>query len=314
VAFELRRGEPLRRAIKRMARAELEDARQAWTNRGRPLADRVHGLRTATKKVRALARLVRPVTGRPARRADRRLGKLARAVSRLRDAEVVLRAFEDLIGGNPRGQSESLQAARAKLGKQLCEQARTFETARRRNEVADRLRREQRGVKRWAPDGGGWSLLGAGLCAGYRRAREAMRRALDDPSGVTFHAWRRAVKAHRFQVRALVPLWPAELEARVDQLEGLGDLLGREHDLTVLAETLVAERRCFADDRECSRLLASVEKRRRELRAESRPVGARLFAERPRAFRRRVHDYFRAFITEPPGTAAAALNGEAPAD
>jgi CHAD domain-containing protein len=169
------------------------------------------------------------------------------------------------------------------------------------------LRRERKRLARWLPRGDGWWVLGSGVCAGYKRARRRMAAAYETPSGLTFHAWRRAVKAHRFQVRVLRQVWPAELSARVEQLQRLGELLGQEHDLTVLAQTLADERSCFADDRDCARILALLERRRGELRAQARPLGERLFAERPRDLRRRLGHYLRAFRAEPPGTAASTL-------
>jgi CHAD domain-containing protein len=309
MAFRFRRGESLQHGVKRMARAELDDAREVWMQARRSLDHRVHEVRTATKKVRALARLVGPAVGSPARRSDRRLGRVARAVSGLRDAQVILASFDQLASDHAGGLSQSLRSARAALAKRLREQTRSFDESHREKEVAEQLRREARRIKRWKASQDGWGLVGAGLRAGYRKARKAMRRALADPNGVTFHAWRRAVKSHRFQLRALKPLWPALLGARIAQLETLGEWLGNEHDLTILEETLVAERACFVEDRDCARILGALEKRRDELRAETRPLGKRLFAERPSAFAARLHEYFRAFQKEPPGIAAAALNG-----
>src|SRR5438552_12753445 len=98
VAFRIRQHEALPHAIKRMARAELAHAGGVVGDARRPLHERIHDVRTTVKKVRALDRLVRPVAGGAARKADDRLRKVARAVSGARDAEVVLKTFDDVAG------------------------------------------------------------------------------------------------------------------------------------------------------------------------------------------------------------------------
>jgi hypothetical protein len=135
--------------------------------------------------------------------------------------------------------------------------------------------------------------VGPGLVAGYRRARRTMARAYEARDAVAFHEWRTAVKAHRHHVYVLEEIWPEEIDVRLHELEHLGELLGEEHDLAMLHETIRAQRDCFAHERDYRRLRLLVDKRRQRLRAEARPLGERLFAERPRDLRRRFRTYFR---------------------
>jgi hypothetical protein len=109
-------------------------------------------------------------------------------------------------------------------------------------------------------------------------------------------------------MRALQPLWPRALEAQVAELSELGELLGQEHDLTLLEGKIQEGRACFADERHCARLLAELEQRRQQLREQVRAPGARLFAEKSAAFRMRMHRYWQAFRDEPPGIAEKALD------
>jgi len=169
----------------------------------------------------------------------------------------------------------------------------------RQRALAARLGRARRRVARWVPEDERWRSLAPGLVAAYRRSRRRMKTAYARDKPGAFHAWRRAVKTHRYQMQALEPLWPAELDARRDGLEKLGDLLGEEHDLAVLAQTLRAERVCGGDDDDdCRRFLAALTARQQQLRAEARPLGDRLFAEKPAIWARRLRAYFRAFRRE----------------
>jgi hypothetical protein len=63
----------------------------------------------------------------------------------------------------------------------------------------------------------------------------------------------------------------------------LGEALGEAHDLAVLDEVVRAERAHLADARACERLLARARARRRVLYLATRPLGRRLFRDRPGA-------------------------------
>jgi CHAD domain-containing protein len=127
VAFEIRRGERLRHALKRASRAQLERARHTLRSHHRSPAERVHELRRTLKKVRALARLLWPTVGRPARAADHGLRACAREVARLRDAQVILQTFDDLCGDLPAPRGRSMRGARGRLATRLEDETRLFE-------------------------------------------------------------------------------------------------------------------------------------------------------------------------------------------
>jgi CHAD domain-containing protein len=270
VPFQLRPRESIGRAIPRLVRGRLAKAIQAVESPASPLADRVHDVRTALKKSRALLQLVRPLLGRRARKEQRRLAAIARRVADLRDAGVLVETF-DRLATTFQEQLTPLQAVRARLEDRrarLEQRPDTLRSLRRTGRALARVRR-------------------------YRKARRAMADAYEQESSLAFHAWRKAVKAHAFQVELLARLCPAYTEGRRDPLAHLGEALGEDHDLVLFEETVRAERGCFDDQSDCERLLALVSVRRRELRLQARLLGERLFAERPSAvrerFRRALH-------------------------
>ncbi len=310
MAFRFHRGESVRHAIDRMARDELEDARTAILS-DRSAARRVHDARTSIKKVRALVRCVRPGVGKPARKANRRLRSIARDLAPARDAHTIAATFSRLARDVGRGRGGDLVRARRKLAKRLRADAASA-SARRLRRIARRLEESRDRVDRWIPEDAGWAAIGEGFVRSYGRARRAMGRAREKESGARMHAWRRAAKAYGYQVRALEPIWPKEMETLRSEIEMLGDLLGREHDLTVLEETLREERACPADRPNCARLLAKLEGERCGIRRESELLGDRLFAEKPGAMRKRMKRYFESFEREPAGTAARLLAHKSP--
>jgi CHAD domain-containing protein len=121
-----------------------------------------------------------------------------------------------------------------------------------------------------------------------------MATAYRSGTGVAFHAWRRAVKTHRHQLAALKDIAPGRMKARIDELDRLGELLGDEHDLTVLEEAICGARTRLPDPGQVDRLLQTITNRKRQLRHRARPLGKRVFAEPPAAFRDRLRRDFRA--------------------
>lgn len=300
MSYTVQAGESLSHAVKRVSRAELRHARKALEHPTGSAADDAHALRLATKKVRAVARLVEPVMGRRARRANHALGGCADMLASVRDAGVAVRTFETVRATLPARMRSATDGVRAALAERLRHESRKTDPGGDGKRVLRKLRRvlrrQHEEVSRWAPDGHGWKAIGQGLQAGYRRARRAMHRAYRDPNGDTFHAWRRAVKAHRYQVRLLSPCAPDELKARAADLARLGEWLGDEHDLTMLRRTLRANRSWFGDESEAYyEVIRRIDQQRREKRMRALPVGEQLFAEPPRALARRMRQHFRDF-------------------
>lgn len=294
MSFRIEAGEALPRALRRIVRAELEEARAAAIDSRLPLGERVHEVRTAMKKVRALNRLVRSALAKSARRADRRLRRIAHSVSELRDAGVVLKTFNRTAASGRRPARPVLAGIGTRLTLNLRAQAQAFERNQRARRLRSDLARERRKVDDWMPTADHWRAIDEGLTDGYRRARKAMAAAYRTGTGADFHAWRRTVKTHRHQIAALEAIAPRRMKARLDELDRLGDLLGEEHDLTVLEAAIAAELSEIADPEPVEQLLRRIAVRRRTLRRRAQPLGGLLFEERPSAFRQRARRDFRA--------------------
>ena len=65
-----------------------------------------------------------------------------------------------------------------------------------------------------------------------------MERAYDKPEPTAFHEWRKHVKDLGYQMQILRNLWPPVFKRLKGELDTLGDLLGKEHDLTVMRDVI----------------------------------------------------------------------------
>ena len=80
-----------------------------------------------------------------------------------------------------------------------------------------------------------------------------------------------------------------------DRAHELSDLLGDHHDLAVLADEVRSSRDAFVDGRQRAALLFAVRHRQGELAASAFEIGAPLYAEKPKAFSRRIEAYWRSW-------------------
>ena len=204
----------------------------------------IHEVRKRCKRVRAVARLLRPNAKAPYRQENAAFRDMARGLPPFRDADVRLETFDDLVSRTDR--PERFAAFRKMLGdddrdgtnleKQLSWTVKEVEAARERLQeanIADRV---------------AFEFIEPGLRQSYKRGRRAMSRAYDKPEETAFHEWRKRVKDLGYQTQTLRELWPPVLKRLRDELDQLGDLLGKEHDLT-LVRNVVLKRRTAAATR-----------------------------------------------------------------
>ena len=94
-----------------------------------------------------------------------------------------------------------------------------------------------------------------------------------------------------YQSRLLADVCGPAIAGQAKDAHALADLLGDEHDLAVLDQTLAHGLPAPVDVDGVRELIAH---RREELRAEALWLGARVYAEKPKAFRRRMRRTWRA--------------------
>ena len=279
--------------LERSAREQLDRAlgELGDPERDRPVA--IHEARKCCKRLRGLLRLARPGLGdKVYRRENVALRDAARRLSGLRDAEALLETW-DRLDERFKGEVDrrrlvpvrrALAARREALGDDDLEP--------RIARFCDDLEAVRGRLSSW-PLANDFEVLSGGLKRTYQRGRKAMGAAYDDSTSERFHDWRKRVKYHRYQLELLAPLWPRQVKSRRKEVKALGDLLGEEHDLVVLEATLAG---ASDSSGEASVQLAGElsARRRAELRAAMRPLGQRLFAERPGALARRFEIYWQA--------------------
>lgn len=288
-AYRLKRGEGAAAGIERIAAGRAEKAVQALRNAGDggDLAEAIHSARKDLKKLRSVLRLVRAELGEKRFHAENeRYRSAARRLSASRDAEVKL-ATLTALGWRHDGElpDDSVAEWKAALDgeRPVSDAVLAVEIERAIAEIE--AGREEIGGWRLGADS--WNQLGSGLERTYRRGRRAMRRAGARRKADDVHAWRKRVKDLWYQLRIVGEAWPPVIGAMADQTHELAELLGEHHDLALLLADLEGRRQLPRKEA----LAAAIDGRQGELLDDALGLGARLYAEKPKAFRRRLRAY-----------------------
>jgi CHAD domain-containing protein len=310
MTYRLRQDETEDYGLRRCAGEELDRAVAELTDgiESDPVTA-VHDARKSLKKTRALLRLGTGTLDPDERRAvNAALRDAGRQLSAARDAEVMIEAVDDLAeryaGQLPK---PVFDAVRARLEAEAATARGSLAAA---GEVADELKRLRARVDGWQMRRTGWPAVGDGLRRSYARGRRAFRRARRQPSTENLHEWRKRGKDLWYHLRALEPISASTMAGHAEEAHRLSDLLGDDHDLAVLRESLLTDAATAPTDLDS--VIRLIDHRRRQLQVQALSVGARLYAEKPKAFVRRLRAYWRAWRTELPAEPPVELPGRVP--
>jgi CHAD domain-containing protein len=283
----LRPQEAVGTTLRAIARHILAEARAAIADRERIEALAVHDFRAAMKSWRAYLRLIEPFLDPDERHFRTEARDLARALAGARDAQAALDAVDDAESHtvSHRLSSQSWATVRQRL-ETVRSQAETASlTPAMRSRIVAALDRADAGVERWPLDRVAFAEVAKNLCEGYRRARQLLPEDWRVASSRELHELRQRVVVHRYQMEIIEPLWPRMGRTWVKEAQRLRNRLGRHQDLMVLARYAEPHQPLA---RWRSRLQSVVAQRRTQHVVAARRIAARLFAERPKAFRRRL--------------------------
>jgi CHAD domain-containing protein len=278
MAFELRRKESLRKGLRRIVQEQLQGALEQAQQLARDEA--IHDARKRLKRVRALLQLVRPVVKKSLYNDENAsLRDVARPLSELRDAKVLI----ETIG------SVAQDDALASVRQELTARKRSLDERSPLDSAAASIEEALGRVSTWTDVPNRWASVGKGLRRTYRQARRAYMAAVRKPTVEKRHEWRKQAKYLRYQLEILRPLRPEVLEELTTQAEKLGELLGDDHNLAVLRQTLPS----VSGHGDHEEVLAVIDRRRAELLQQSCELAERFFRDSPKQFERRIKNYWK---------------------
>jgi CHAD domain-containing protein len=281
---------PVPDALRAVLVARLEHAHGALRDAAGPdaAAEAVHSARKDIKKARALLRLARSgLSSEAYKNENAALRESARSLSAAREADVLAESFElvavRLVGQVPELELDALRVRVTEIAAALRPSAGGDATAIPEG-VVDDLADSVARARALDFERCDTATLVAGSVRAYTRGAQALAVARHDTTAEHLHEWRKRAKDLWYQQRLLRDAWPELLKAQADAADRLTKLLGDDHDLAQLAEHLPGE----------PAVLEAVAELRTEIQADAWRLGRRLYAEKPKAFGRRLARYLAA--------------------
>lgn len=288
--FRLNRKYRLYIEIRRIGEELFSEIRGVMASPSRNKANAVHAARKSIKKLGALlyilrnAASIKSVTG-----LERDIQCLARQLAGVRDSVVMLQTLNTLLDEySPYIKVALGKNLRAGL-KQRYESAllAAYDTSR----VAVFLEKLAIVETRFyqllsALEDANHTLLGKALDDSYRGSRKRWKRARHRRNPKNFHKWRKKVKLHWYLVRLIMDWDTERFGGLAVQLDDLGELLGLDHDLSVLQKFMLKHQDMCGSSKQAALISAMASIKQQVLQEDALVRSRSVYAKQPREFRR----------------------------
>lgn len=289
MAYRFKLDEPIEKGFRRIGVEQIERAR-ALQEKSETRASAIHETRKCMKRVRALLRLVRPGLGDDVfRRENARFRDIAMRMSAARDGHVLLETVMKLEPHVQTGSTGFVESLRRELQGQMQDEEKAAAVL--GAEIASipgLLAEAANSFEELSLEPGGLAVVLDGLETTYRRGRHAFEAAYEEATDEAFHELRKEVQRHWRHMQLLGRAWPEMFEARAGASRRLSQILGDDHDLSLLVSYLSGPMASHLPEGEAHRFAQSARERQDRLRAEAGPRVEQLLATRASAFRNEI--------------------------
>jgi len=297
VAYRLKNKESFSKSIKRIVLEQIDEALQNLKPKSRNKDEAIHDARVCIKKIRAALRLSRDGLGiKLYEYEDKKYREVARKLSESRDGAAMLEIIDKLVEhfADPLA-DDPFRSVRLTLRRE--KKSRTQDRQQAMKEAAQQLRSLRKQVHKWPKDNDGQVLI-KGLHRTFKGGRRRFAVVAEKPGVRNFHQLRKQVKHLEHAMEILRPIWSEIITSFAEELNTLGGYLSEDHDLAILGQHVSDELPDAETHGETEALAGLIDQRRSELEVKAKDLGAKIFAETPRAFAERFEVYLRVWRNE----------------
>lgn len=286
MTYRLRPNKPFAAEFRSVAETQLEKAIKLLEEQPGGPHEAVHDARKKFKRVRALYRLIQPAAKEFRRQENARIRDMAQTLSAVRDATALVETVDYLAAsaGSPEEiaaltfASRTLTERRDRIATEehdlpgkMKSAITTCREAIRSLEEVDLDFGERRTAR----------MLAAAWKRQRQRAHAALRECHEHASGEAFHELRKSGQTYWMDLSLLGRIWPSAMRAKQEQAKGLVDILGHEHDLSVLSQLVNESPEIFGGSETLALILGAIIARQQSLRREALPLAEKVFADEP---------------------------------
>src|SRR5437763_16143972 len=305
MSYQLRRNQTLGANLRRICRKQVDAALEIMRGEREANNTPVHETRKHLKKARAALQMVADEIGRPHyKKQDHCFRDVARFISDVRDAEARLQTVRQLQEITRCTAQQTFRKTEELLLAELEHFMAAF--AGWQKQAAPQLEKLQEEIEVWPVGNLDCKNIRCAVQRAYKSARDRLAYAKAKPTPEDFHEFRSEAKRLLYQLRILRPINPLVIGALIDDLDSVGEIFGRSHDLYFLGERL----RCNGAQppaRETRDLVAVIGASEVELQNRGVDLAERFFEERPRDFGHRLGSWLQQWLRGGAATVADAL-------
>lgn len=285
--FRIDPKKPFDDEIRRAGLELIDEAIEILRDQPNGSHEAVHDARKRFKRIRALYRLIQPAAADFCSEENARFRDIAQSLAFARDATALVETatyLEDFARSQT--QSAALQSVTV-----ILRERRDHAVA---NEVdldgamkaaiagceKGRVRLEALRLPDDAKDAA--KLIRKSWSKQRAKAREALANCHDHADVEHFHDLRKAGQIYWMHLGLLRRLWPSAMRSKRADAKRLVDLLGREHDLSVLAALVDREPERFGNGDRLALLLDAIIRQQQTLRVDSLALASEVFSESAR--------------------------------
>jgi hypothetical protein len=238
MAFRLRPTESVAHGLRRLATRELRSAHEGLRRNNPPDDPAIHEARKSIKKVRAIAELIEADGGPRLPECRKRLRKVNRTLSDLRDTVAMQEALTKIRNKHPHlFDDHAFARIRRHLAAHKQASLKAAQDDGAWKKIDRQLRKLRRAARRWRPSHRRFGALAPGIRVAYRLGRKAMARAVKHRGATDFHEWRKHLKVLWYHLR-LVDARSRDIRKDVELLHHAEAWLGDDHNVVVLRAEL----------------------------------------------------------------------------
>lgn len=296
--FRIYRQEPLSETFRRVLDEQLRMSLQLCRQFPEKPDFATHEIRKSTKRVRAVYRLYRQVTG------DELYGHGKEFYSNvshvLADHRISLVYFETLkvisadrkMSANANYLGKLIRAMEMNHRELTAEILNTHQVD---QGLCSLMESELRANARELPAQGKFNDLVSCLRKTYSRGKKCLDQAVIQPTAENFHELRKITKSLWNELILIRPIWPSYYGFAIHHLDNLAQKLGFEHDLAEL-EKLLREESSGKDRIQRTLLTDYIAWKRKQMQKSIIPLAQRLFADKPGAVARKAKVFYGMFL------------------
>ncbi len=249
----------------------------------------IHATRKALKRCRSILRLARPgLSGKTFSTHDRAFRDIARLLSHDRDREVMTETLRLLAAKSAGDDKAALLAGLDELNRINLNGVAHLATEEAIARAVALLQQQDRAIHRLTIKKARIRTLAEGFAATYAEGRKALKAAYRINDDEAFHTFRKALQHHWRHCQLLVPAWPDLMNVRISAARDLSQLIGNDHDLSLVIAHFKTAASSALDEEVRTRIVTAAKAEQAQLRAEVKPLARRLYALDPADMERQI--------------------------